>query len=150
MVELEAAAWPAAPVREWRAAWVASVAHIDWPKEAGLSAAVLREQILQIVQRAQAVGLNALILLVVGFSVGYLFYAAERPVLLTLGVVALAAGAVPLATAAISSVLGSTRVIWEAVPAMVVASMAYALVLTPFIVPGLSWLVRKAGAPIAP
>ncbi|MFM8696043.1 MAG: glycoside hydrolase family 10 protein [Betaproteobacteria bacterium] len=51
---------PAAP-REWRAAWVASVAHIDWPKQAGLSAATLRAQILDIVQRSQAMGLNALI-----------------------------------------------------------------------------------------
>ena len=92
------------------------------------------------------IGVNALILLIVGFSVGYLHYAAERPVLLTLGVVALAAGAVPLATAAVSSILGSTRVIWEEVPAMVVASAVYALILTPFIVPGLSWLVRKAAA----
>ncbi|MFM8737868.1 MAG: glycoside hydrolase family 10 protein, partial [Betaproteobacteria bacterium] len=51
---------PAAP-REWRAAWVASVAHIDWPKQAGLSAATLRAQILDIVQRSKAMGLNALI-----------------------------------------------------------------------------------------
>ena len=51
---------PTAP-REWRAAWVASVAHIDWPKQAGLSAATLRAQILDIVQRSQAMGLNALI-----------------------------------------------------------------------------------------
>lgn len=92
------------------------------------------------------IGLNALVLLVVGFSVGYLYYAAERPVLLTLGVVALAAGAVPLAVAAVSATLGSTRVIWESVPAMVVASIVYALIMTPFIVPGLSWLVRKARA----
>ena len=61
-VDLEASALPAAPLREWRAAWVASVAHIDWPKQAGLSAAELRGQILQIVQRTQAIGLNALIL----------------------------------------------------------------------------------------
>lgn len=91
-------------------------------------------------------GLNGLICLVIGFSVGYMFYAAERPVLLTLGVVALAAGAAPLAYAAIASLLGSTRVIWESVPAMVVASMLYALILTPLVVPGLSWLVQKAGA----
>lgn len=96
------------------------------------------------------IGLNALILLVVGFSVGYMYFAAERPVLLTLGVVALAAGAAPLATATVSSVLGGTRVIWEVVPAMVVASMLYALILTPFVVPGLSWLVRKAGATSVP
>ena len=61
-LDLENTAQPLAPAREWRAAWVASVAHIDWPKEAGLQAHVLRGQILEIAQRAQALGLNALIL----------------------------------------------------------------------------------------
>lgn len=61
-IDLDASALPDAPLREWRAAWVASVAHIDWPKQPGLSASVLRAQILQIVQRAQAIGLNTLIL----------------------------------------------------------------------------------------
>ena len=59
---LDTHALPPAPPREWRAAWVASVAHIDWPKQAGLSEAVLRGQIHTIVQRAHAMGLNALIL----------------------------------------------------------------------------------------
>ncbi|MFM8796444.1 MAG: glycoside hydrolase family 10 protein, partial [Betaproteobacteria bacterium] len=58
---LSPAEQPPAAAREWRAAWVASVAHIDWPKQAGLSAATLRAQILDIVQRSQAMGLNALI-----------------------------------------------------------------------------------------
>lgn len=61
-ITLEPSAGPPVPKREWRAAWVASVAHIDWPKEAGLQATVLRGQIRDIVQRARAMGLNALIL----------------------------------------------------------------------------------------
>ena len=47
--------------REFRAAWVASVAHIDWPRQSGLPAAVLAQQIEQTVQRARQIGLNALL-----------------------------------------------------------------------------------------
>lgn len=48
--------------REFRAAWVASVAHIDWPRQSGLSAAMLAQQIEETVQRAHQIGLNALLL----------------------------------------------------------------------------------------
>jgi uncharacterized lipoprotein YddW (UPF0748 family) len=51
---------PPAP-REFRAAWVASVANIDWPSRPGLSTAQQRAEIVRIVERAQALGLNALI-----------------------------------------------------------------------------------------
>ncbi len=51
---------PAAP-REFRAAWVASVANIDWPSRAGLPPAAQREEMVRIVERAQWLGLNALI-----------------------------------------------------------------------------------------
>lgn len=88
-------------------------------------------------------GIQALIYLIAGFSVGFLYYAAERPVLITIGVVALAAGAAPLVYAAISGLVGSPRVIWESVPLLVVTSAAYAAILTPFVVPGLSWIVVR-------
>ena len=61
-VQLSSAELPPLAPREWRAAWVASVAHIDWPKQAGLSESTLRTQILDIVQRVRGMGLNALIL----------------------------------------------------------------------------------------
>ena len=51
---------PAAP-REFRAAWVASVANIDWPSRPGLPPAAQREEMSRIVERAQSLGLNALI-----------------------------------------------------------------------------------------
>ena len=51
---------PAAP-REFRAAWVASVANIDWPSRPGLTAAAQRDEMVRIVERAQSLGLNALI-----------------------------------------------------------------------------------------
>jgi len=52
---------PAAP-REFRAAWVATVANIDWPSRKGLSSAEQQAQIRAIVDRAAELGLNALIL----------------------------------------------------------------------------------------
>jgi uncharacterized lipoprotein YddW (UPF0748 family) len=65
-------AWPAQPIpdadtpppapREFRAAWVASVANIDWPSRPGLSAEAQRAEALAMLERARAVGLNALIL----------------------------------------------------------------------------------------
>ena len=50
-----------ADAREFRAAWVASVNNIDWPSRPGLPVAQQRAEIVQIVEKAQAVGLNALI-----------------------------------------------------------------------------------------
>ena len=52
---------PAAP-REFRAAWVASVAHIDWPTHPGLDAAAQQAQALAILERALELGLNAVVL----------------------------------------------------------------------------------------
>lgn len=67
---LDAAAAPAAlpstlppvPPREWRAAWVATVANIDWPSKPGLPAAQQQDEIRAICDTAQRIGLNALIL----------------------------------------------------------------------------------------
>ena len=52
---------PPAP-REFRAAWVATVANIDWPSKPGLASAVQRNEALTMLNRAQTLGLNALIL----------------------------------------------------------------------------------------
>ena len=52
---------PAAP-REFRGAWVATVANIDWPSAPGLPATQWQAEIERIVERAAALGLNALIL----------------------------------------------------------------------------------------
>ncbi|TXI15738.1 MAG: hypothetical protein E6Q67_15205 [Roseateles sp.] len=57
---------PAAPAqppgREWRAAWVATVANIDWPSRPGLSAEAQQAEIRALCETAQRTGLNALIL----------------------------------------------------------------------------------------
>ncbi len=52
---------PPAP-RELRAAWVATVANIDWPSKKGLSAAEQQREIVAIVERAHELRLNALML----------------------------------------------------------------------------------------
>ncbi len=53
---------PPAPPRQFRAAWVATVANIDWPSRPGLPAAQQQAEARAILDRAQALGLNALVL----------------------------------------------------------------------------------------
>ena len=53
---------PPPVLREFRAAWVATVAHIDWPSRRGLTAAQQRAEMMDLLDRAQATGLNALVL----------------------------------------------------------------------------------------
>jgi uncharacterized lipoprotein YddW (UPF0748 family) len=48
--------------REFRGAWIASVANIDWPSRPGLSADKQREEALGLIRVARSIGLNALIL----------------------------------------------------------------------------------------
>jgi uncharacterized lipoprotein YddW (UPF0748 family) len=48
--------------REFRAAWVASVANIDWPSRAGLSTQAQQKELTDILDRAAEVGLNAVLL----------------------------------------------------------------------------------------
>jgi uncharacterized lipoprotein YddW (UPF0748 family) len=48
--------------REFRAAWVATVANIDWPSRNDLTSAQQQDEILTILDRAQSLNLNAIIL----------------------------------------------------------------------------------------
>jgi uncharacterized lipoprotein YddW (UPF0748 family) len=52
---------PAAP-REFRAAWVSTVANIDWPSRAGLPVARQQAEAIAILDRAKALNLNAIVL----------------------------------------------------------------------------------------
>jgi uncharacterized lipoprotein YddW (UPF0748 family) len=52
---------PAAP-REFRAAWVSTVANIDWPSKQGLSAQQQQAEAIAILDRAKAMNLNAIVL----------------------------------------------------------------------------------------
>ena len=55
------AAPPPVP-REFRGAWVASVANIDWPSKPGLSSWAQQAELIAILDRAQALNLNAILL----------------------------------------------------------------------------------------
>ncbi len=48
--------------REFRAAWVATVANIDWPSRPGLPTAEQQRELLAILDRAKALHLNAIVL----------------------------------------------------------------------------------------
>src|SRR5258706_8663269 len=49
------------PVREFRAAWIATVANIDWPSKPGLSTAEQKAELVAMLDRAAQLKLNALI-----------------------------------------------------------------------------------------
>lgn len=48
--------------REFRGLWIATVANIDWPSRSGLSVGQQQAELLLILDRAQAIGFNAVIL----------------------------------------------------------------------------------------
>ncbi len=52
---------PPAIDREFRAAWVATVANIDWPSQKGLPVAIQKQQLTNIVNRAAQLKLNTLL-----------------------------------------------------------------------------------------
>ncbi|MFO0096240.1 MAG: glycoside hydrolase family 10 protein, partial [Gemmatimonadaceae bacterium] len=52
---------PAIP-REFRGAWVASVANIDWPSKPGLTAWAQQAELIAILDRARTLRLNAILL----------------------------------------------------------------------------------------
>lgn len=49
------------PLREFRAAWVATVANIDWPSAPGLSVEQQKQEMVALMNRAAALHLNAII-----------------------------------------------------------------------------------------
>lgn len=50
------------PLREFRGAWVATVHNIDWPSRPGLSGRQQRDELIQLLDLAAQIGLNAIIL----------------------------------------------------------------------------------------
>ncbi len=72
---LPAAELPPREPRQFRAAWVATVANIDWPSRPGLSTQEQQGEARAILDRARAIGLNALILQV--RPAGDAFYASR-------------------------------------------------------------------------
>ncbi|MDT0632161.1 glycoside hydrolase family 10 protein [Rubrivirga litoralis] len=66
-VVVDAAALPG-PAREFRAAWIATVANIDWPSRSGLSTAQQQAELRSLLDRAVEVGLNAVVFQVRPFA----------------------------------------------------------------------------------
>lgn len=62
MIESSQEAGPPPAPREFRAAWVATVANIDWPSAKGLPVQQQRSEMIAILDRAVALKLNAIIL----------------------------------------------------------------------------------------
>jgi uncharacterized lipoprotein YddW (UPF0748 family) len=52
---------PPAPLREFRAAWIATVANIDWPSRKGLTTAEQKAELIALLDRAAHLKLNAII-----------------------------------------------------------------------------------------
>jgi uncharacterized lipoprotein YddW (UPF0748 family) len=52
---------PPQPLREFRGAWIATVANIDWPTRKGMSTADQKAELIAMLDRAQQLKLNAVI-----------------------------------------------------------------------------------------
>ena len=59
IVPVPADTTPPAIQREMRGLWIATVANIDWPSHTGLTAAVQQAELIDLLDRARAAGLNA-------------------------------------------------------------------------------------------
>ncbi len=89
------------------------------------------------------VGLSALVFTIVGYALGRVFDADERPLWLTTVVTTMAAGASVIAGAALGGLLGDERVRWEDVPGFFAAIVVYAAFLSLLCVPGIRALSRR-------
>ena len=88
-------------------------------------------------------GVNAIIYLVIGFITGFIIDPRDRTVPVVIGIVGMATAAATLATAALDTLLGSGRVSWDQMPAMVLSSAVYAVIMAPLVVLGVAWVVRR-------
>ncbi len=88
-------------------------------------------------------GVNAIVYLAVGFVTGFVIDPRDRTVPVMIGIVGLATAAATLATAALDTLLGSGRVLWDQMPSMVLSSTVYAVIMAPVVVLGVAWIVRR-------
>lgn len=63
------------PKREFRAAWVCTLANLDWPSAAGLPAATQKREFIRLLDRLQAIGIHAVMVQV--RPAGDAFYPSE-------------------------------------------------------------------------
>jgi uncharacterized lipoprotein YddW (UPF0748 family) len=60
--EIPAASTSILPKREFRGVWIATVVNIDWPSKPGLSAETQKNELIQILDKHQSSGINAVML----------------------------------------------------------------------------------------
>jgi rod shape-determining protein MreD len=89
-------------------------------------------------------GVNAIVYLAIGFITGFVIDPRDRTVPIEMGIVGLSAGGATILTAALDTLLGSGRVLWDAIPAMALSSALYAVAMAPLAILGIEWIVRKA------
>ena len=89
------------------------------------------------------VGVNSIVYLAVGFVAGYVIDSRDRTVLGMIAIAAIGCAAAALGTAALDAMLGSPRVLWDAVPLIALTSALYGALLAPIMIPLLGWLTRK-------
>jgi rod shape-determining protein MreD len=92
------------------------------------------------------VGMSSLILTLVGYALGRVFEAPDRPVIVTTLLTAAAAAAGVLLAAVVGGLLGDPRILWEQVPSFMATTAVYAAVLALPVVP----LVRAMSRRIVP
>jgi hypothetical protein len=90
--------------------------------------------------------MSALILTLVGYALGRVFEAPERPVLMTTLLTAGAAALSVVAAAILGGLLGDPRILWEQVPSLVATTALYSAILALPLVP----LVRAVSRRIVP
>lgn len=89
------------------------------------------------------VGVNSIVYLAIGFVAGYIIDTRDRTVPGMIAITAIGCAAAALGTAALDAMLGSPRVLWDAVPLIALTSAAYGALLAPLMIPLLAWLTRK-------
>ncbi len=88
-------------------------------------------------------GVNAVILMAVGYLAGYVVDARDRTVPVLLALVAVSVGGVTLVTGIVDGVLGVDAVDWNQLPVLTFTAAIYGAALAPAVLPAVSWLVRR-------
>ena len=89
------------------------------------------------------IGINAILYVAIGFIVGYLIETRDRTTWSTIVFSAFSCAAAALVSAVVDAMLGSPRIIWEAVPVVTLTSALYGALLARVVIPPIVWLVGK-------
>lgn len=87
-------------------------------------------------------GLSALVFALIGYLAGQVVDPRDRSIWIIMGIVGLSTSGAVLGTAVLGAVLGSERVMWDAVPALTLSSALYGVLLAPLVVPVIGKVAR--------